>query len=201
MTTAWHGLTGRADLKPGEWLAVIGTGGVGLSAVMLGRAMGARVVAVDLVPEKLELAKAEGAEATVCASGREAAEAVRDITGGGAHVAIEALGITATADTALRCLRKMGRMIPIGLPAGDHATQALPWDVLYAGQLSVHGTRGMPAWRYPSLLSLIEGGLDLSGLVSRRIGLSDVGAELSLFDGAAPAGVAVINRFEGAPPR
>ena len=85
--------------------------------------------------------------------------------------------------------------------AGDHTAMTLPWDAVYSGQLALYGTRGMPAWRYPSLLSLIEGGLDLSALVSRRIGLSDVGAELSLFDGAAPAGVAVINRFEGAPPR
>ncbi len=196
VTTAWHALTGRAALAPGEWLAVWGAGGVGLSALLLGRAMGARVVAVDVVPEKLAYAQAQGAHAVVDASKVDAVAAVRDITGGGAHVALEALGITETAANALRSLRKLGRMVQVGMPAGAHATQALPWDAVYSGQLAIYGTRGMPAHRFPALFDLLEAqAVDLAPLVSRRIALSGVTDELAAFDGAAPPGVAVVSDF------
>lgn len=196
VTTAWQALTDRAALAPGEWLAIFGTGGVGLSALLLGRALGARVIAVDVVEEKLSLAKALGADHVVNAASKDAAEAVRDLTDGGAHVAVEALGIEATTVAAMKSLGKRGRMVQIGMPAGKHAEMALPMDVLYSGQLAIFGTRGMPGWRYPSLLNLISGGqLDLSPLVSRRIGLSEASAELAAFNGPTPPGVAVITDF------
>jgi len=198
VTTAWHALTGRAALKAGEWLAVFGTGGVGLSALLLARAIGARVVAVDVVPDRLAHASALGADATVDARAGDAAAQVRAATGGGAHVALEALGVAETAGAALRSLRRLGRMVQAGMPAGDHATMALPWDAVYSGQLAVFGTRGMPAWRYPGLLSLIAAGrVDLSPLIARRVPLSAATAELAAFDRPAPPGVAVITDFAG----
>ncbi|PWE34254.1 alcohol dehydrogenase [Maritimibacter sp. 55A14] len=196
VTTAWHALTDRAALAPGEWLAVFGGGGVGISALLLGRALGARVVVVDVVEEKLGFARALGADATVNAADADAAEAVRALTGGGAHVAVEALGIAATTTAAMRSLRKLGRMVQIGMPAGEHASMTLPMDVLYSGQLALFGTRGMPARRYPGLLSLIEAGhVDLAPLIARRVRLSDATTELRAFDGPAPPGVAVITDF------
>jgi len=198
VTTAWHALTGRAQLKGGEWLAVIGGGGIGLSALILGRALGARVVVVDVVPEKLDYARKLGAQAVVDATGGNAAEAVREITGGGADVAVEALGIEATTVTALSCLRKLGRMVQVGMPAGAHSTMALPMDRIYSGQLAVFGTRGMPAWRYPALLDLLTAqNVDLRPLVTRSIALSAASAELAAFDRPAPPGVAVITDFSG----
>lgn len=197
VTTAWHALTGRAALRAGEWLAVFGAGGVGVSALLLGRAMGARVVMVDIVPEKLEYCTALGADAVVDATSTDAAAAVRDITGGGADLAVEALGVQQTTVAALCSLRKLGRMVQIGMPTGAHSQMTLPMDVIYSGQLAFYGTRGMPSWRYPSLLSLLDGGqLDLSPLVTRTIALSGAGAELAAFDHAAPPGVAVITDFE-----
>ena len=69
----------------------------------------------------------------------------------------------------------------------------LPMDVLYSGQLSLMGTRGMPSWRYPDLLNLIESGrVDLSPMVTRRVGLSALTGELEAFDGPAAPGVAVV---------
>ncbi len=196
VTTAWHGLTGRAALAPGEWLAVFGGGGIGLSALLLGRALGARVAVVDVVDEKLEYARHLGADAVVNARRTDAAGAVRDITGGGADVAIDALGVPDTVVPALKSLRKLGRMVQVGMPAGDHVTMALPMDTIYSGQLALYGTRGMPAWRYRGLLTLIDGGqVDLTPLIARRVGLSEVGAELAAFDGPAPPGVAVITDF------
>jgi len=196
VTTAWHALTGRAALKPGEWLGVWGAGGIGLAALMLGRAMGARVAVADVVPEKLAMARDLGAEAVIDARQPDAAAAMREATGGGVHVAIEALGFAVTAENALKSLRKLGRMVQVGMPAGDHARIEMPWDALYSGQLAVYGTRGMPAHRYPALLDFLTAtGLDLSPMIARRVALSDASAELALFDTAAPPGVAVITDF------
>ncbi len=196
VTTAWHGLTGRAALRPGEWLAVFGTGGIGLSALLLAKAIGARVVMVDVVADKLVHARMQGADAIVDAATTDAPAAVREITGGGAHVAIEALGIEETTVSALKSLRKLGRMVQIGMPAGKHTQMTLPMDAVYSGQLALYGTRGMPAWRYPSLLSLIEAGqVDLTPLIARRVSLSAASAELAAFNGPTPPGVAVITDF------
>lgn len=196
VTTAWHALTGRAGLRAGEWLVIYGGGGVGLAALLLGRAIGARVIVVDVVAEKLAHATAHGSDAVVNARDTDPVAAVRDITGGGADVAIEALGISETTINALKSLRKLGRMVQVGMPAGDHVTMPIPMDALYAGQLAMFGTRGMPSWRYPSLLSLIDAGhVDLSPMIARRIALSGVTAELAAFDGPAAPGVAVITDF------
>lgn len=196
VTTAWHALTGRAALAPGEWLAIFGGGGVGLSAMLLGRALGARTIVVDVVEEKLAYARELGADVVLNARTTDAPGQIRDLTDGGAHVAIEALGIEATAVGALRALRKLGRMVQIGMPAGEHVTMRLPMDAVYSGQLAIFGTRGMPSWRYPSLLSLIETGrVNLAPLVTRRVGLSKATDELAAFNGPTPPGVAVITDF------
>jgi alcohol dehydrogenase len=196
VTTAWHALTGRAGLKPGEWLGIWGGGGVGMAALMLGRAMGARVALADVVAEKLDLARVLGAEAVIDASDARAADAMREATGGGVDVAIEALGLPVTTANALRSLRKLGRMVQVGMPAGDHVRMTLPWDAVYGGQLAVYGTRGMPAHRYPSLLDFLAATrLDLAPMIARRVGLSDASAELARFDAPAPPGIAVITDF------
>ncbi len=196
VTTAWHALTGRAALAPGEWLAVFGGGGVGLSALLLGRALGARVVVVDVVDEKLDFARQLGADAVVNATHSDAAEAVRTLSGGGADVAIDALGVPETVVPALKSLRKLGRMVQVGMPAGEHVAMTLPMDAIYSGQLAIYGTRGMPAWGYSGLLNLIDGGhVDLTPLIARRVTLSDASAELAAFDGPAAPGVAVITDF------
>lgn len=196
VTTAWHALTGRAAVQAGEWVAIFGSGGVGLSAMLLARAIGARAIMVDVVDEKLAYAKALGADAVVNAATSDAPLAIRALTGGGAQVALEALGVAATVSGALRSLGKLGRMVQIGMPAGAHATMTLPWDAVYSGQLAIFGTRGMPAWRYPSLLSLIASGrVDLSPLITRRVPLSAASSELRAFHGPTVPGVAVITDF------
>lgn len=196
VTTAWHALTGRAAVKGGEWVAVHGTGGIGLATLLLGKALGARVVVVDIVPEKLAHARALGADAAIDAAKEDSVTAIRDLTGGGAHVSIEALGIEATTVASIRCLRPLGRHVQVGMPVGHTATMSLPMNLVYMGQLALYGTRGMPPWRYPSLLSLIESGaVDLSPMVAREIPLSRASAELRAMDGPTPPGVAVITDF------
>jgi len=196
VTTAWHALTGRAALQPGEWLAVHGTGGIGLSAMLIGRAMGAHVVVVDIVPEKLDHALSLGASAAVNAREGDTAGRIREITGGGAHVSVEALGIPETVNASLECLRPLGRHVQVGMPVGHTARMEINMSAVYQGNLAMYGTRGMPGWRYPSLLGMITAGLvDFSPLIAREIPLSKTGAELAAFNGPTPPGVAVITDF------
>lgn len=196
VTTAWHALTGRAALQGGEWLAVHGTGGIGLACLILGRALGARVVVVDVVREKLDHALGLGALAAVDAREGRTAEAIREITRGGAHVSVEALGIPETTNASIECLRPLGRHVQVGMPLGHTAVMEINMNAVYMKNLAIYGTRGMPSWRYPPLLSLIEAGrVDVTPIVARQIPLSRASAELRAFDGPTAPGTAVITDF------
>lgn len=197
VTTAWHALTDRAQVRAGEWVAVHGTGGVGLSAMLLAKMLGAQVVVVDIVDEKLEHAKQFGADATVNAAKVNAAEAIRELTGGGAQVSIEALGIEATTNASLECLAIMGRHVHVGMPSGD-GHMDISMRAIYMKQLAFYGTRGMPSWKYPTLLEMIERGqVDLSPMVAREVALSDSSAELRAMKGPTSPGTAVMTDMKG----
>ena len=166
---------------------------------MLAKALGAKVVAVDISADALAMAQTFGAEIALNAvETPDVANAVRDITGGGTHVSIDAMGIAATFDNSLRSLRKLGRHVQIGMPVGQDATVPLPLlELVYARQLSIYGMRGLGASGFKGLLDLIEtGALDLSALVTAQIPLSEVGAALALMDGKQPAGITIIDRFD-----
>lgn len=197
VTTAWHALTDRANVRAGEWVAVHGTGGIGLSALLLAKMLGARVVVVDVVEEKLNHAKQLGADAAVNAAETDVADAIRDITGGGAQVSIEALGIEATTNASVECLATLGRHVHVGMPAGSGRMQ-INMRAIYTKQLAFYGTRGMPSWKYPSLLGMIErGDVDLNPMVAREIPLSGASAELRAMGGPTSPGTAVITDFAG----
>ncbi len=198
LTTAFRGLVDRARLEPGEWLAIHGCGGVGLSAVMIGQAIGAQILAIDINDEALAMARQLGATATLNPAGLEdTALAVREITGGGAHVSIDGLGITTTIQNSVRSLRKLGRHVQIGQPLGKHATPTIPMlETVYARQISILGTRGIAASRFSSLLGMIAAGrLDPARMITRRIALSGSGAAMKAMDGYTGAGVTVIDRM------
>ena len=121
---------------------------------------------------------------------------IRDLTEGGAHVSVDALGFPVTVTASIACLRPLGRHVQVGMPVGHHAVQEVNLFQVYMGNLALFATRGMPAHRYPSLLSLIKGGhVDLTPIVAREVGLSDVSAELAAFNGPMTPGVAVITDF------
>jgi len=200
VTTAWRALTDRAHIQPGEWLVVHGAGGVGLSAVMIGAALGARVVAVDISDDALKMATELGANACLNVNGiADVGEAVRDMTNGGAHVSIDGLGIHATFDNSLRSLRKLGRYVQVGMPVAEHATVPLPLlDLVYARQLTLHGMRGLDAAGFAPLFNMIEAGrFDPAPLVTRRIALSGAGDALAEMDGLQTPGITVIDRMDG----
>lgn len=196
VTTAWHALTDRAGVEPGDWVAIHGTGGIGLAAALLAKVLGARVVVVDVVPEKLENALALGADAAVNARDGDVATAIRDLTGGGAQVSIEALGLPQTVNASIECLAPLGRHVQIGMPTVEHARMEVNMAAFYRGQLALYGTRGMPSWKYPRLLDLIlSDAVDLTPLVAREVPLSAASAELAAMNGPTPPGVAVITDF------
>lgn len=197
VTTAWHALTDRANLRAGEWVAIHGTGGIGLAALLLAKMLGARVVVVDVVEEKLAYARQHGADAAVNAAQSDAAAAIRDITGGGAQVSVEALGIAATTNASLECLGVLGRHVQVGMPAGKDTHMQINMATVYSKQLALFGTRGMPSWKYPSLLGMIERGqVDIRPMVAREIALSGASAELAAMRGPTPPGTAVITDFQ-----
>jgi alcohol dehydrogenase len=192
LATAYRAVVTHGRLQPGQWLAVHGCGGVGLSAVLVGVALGARVVAVDVSPGAVARAAELGATATVLAP--DAAEAVRELTDGGAHVSLDAVGSPDTAVASVRSLRRRGRHVQVGLLLGEQATPPLPMDLVVAQELSVHGSHGMPAHQYAELLDLVaDGRIDPSLLVGRVIGLAEAPAALiAMSEPATTVGMTVV---------
>lgn len=201
VTTAFRALVDRAKLQPGEWLAVHGCGGVGLSAVMIGAAIGAQVLAIDVNEEAIRLAASLGADKAITIKGgddpRAVGEVIRDVTGGGAHVSVDALGITETFHNSIRGLRKLGRHVQIGMPLGRHAEPTLPLlELVYSRQISIMGTRGIAASRFPALFQMISNRrIQPSRLVTRHISLEESGAAIAAMNGYTGAGITVIDRF------
>ncbi|MCM0640010.1 alcohol dehydrogenase catalytic domain-containing protein [Cellulomonas wangsupingiae] len=200
--TAYRAVTVHAAVRPGDQVVVLGCGGVGLSAVMVAAAAGARVVAVDPVPAARRAAQAAGADLTVDpGDDPPAALAARlvEATGGGAHASLDALGSPATAQAGVLALRRRGRHVQVGLLLRADAWTALPMDRVVAWELSVHGSHGMAAHEYPAMLAAIAAGrLEPATLVARTIGLDDAPDALAAMSpggpGAAPvaAGMTVV---------
>lgn len=192
--TAFRAVERHGRVAAGQWLAVFGCGGVGLSTVMIGRALGARVVAVDVSREALARAAELGAEHTVDAADlADASARVVELTGGGAHVGIDAIGSSAVAAASVRSLRPRGRHVQVGLLLGAAADTSLPMNLVIARELEVVGSHGMAAVDYPAMLGLIESGrLDPASLVARELGLDDAGQALADLDRPGPPGLTVI---------
>lgn len=197
LATAFHAVVDQGQVRAGEWLAVYGCGGVGLSAVMIGTAVGASVIAIDVAEDRLRLARALGAAATV--DGRRVADpaaAVTDLSDGGVHVSLDALGSAATARDSIRSLRRLGRHVQVGLLLGDEADPPLPMDLVVARELRLIGSHGMQAHRYQALLALIRSGrLEPGRLLARTITLDESIEALTTMDGPGPPGLTVITRF------
>lgn len=192
--TAYRALIARAALTKGEWVTVVGAGGVGLSAVMIARAVGARVVAIDRHPAALAVAAELGAEQTLLADGRDLGEAVAELTGGGSHVAVDAVGSEETCEDSINSLRRRGRHVQVGLlpPVGGHPR--VPMARVIGWELDLLGCHGMAAVDYPRMLALIESGaLQPQRLVERVIGLREAAPLLPEFDRAPLAGMTIVD--------
>ena len=193
--TAYHGLTDRARLQTNEWVTVVGAGGVGLSTVMIAKALGAQVIAVDRHAEALELAAALGADHLIESTSENVSDQVRDLTGGGSHVGVDAVGLEATAEASILSLRRRGRHLQIGLFAPlEGRLPGVPMNHIVAWELQLLGSHGMAAVDYPGMLALIEAGaLAPQRLIERVISLDAAAEQLPRMDAASPAGMTMID--------
>ncbi len=176
--TSFRAVAQVGRVRPGEWVAVHGCGGVGLSAIMIATAAGARVVAVDISTDALHLAEQAGATHFVDGSAGDAAAQVRELTRGGAHVSLDALGSPQTCAASVESLRRRGRHVQVGLLPGGPTP--VPMDRVISQELSLLGSHGMAAHAYPPMLEMIRAGLlQPDQLVTRTIGLADAGKALA----------------------
>ena len=180
VTTGVGAVLRTARARPGDRVAVVGCGGVGLSALMAAVAVGADpVIAVDAVPAKIDVARSFGATGGVLWQGtpETTAEAIREESGGGVDVAIEATGRPDAMLAAYLSTRPRGAAVLVGIPREDAVLQ-LPAVTVPRGERRVLGSiygSSKPERDFPATLSLYRSGrLPLDRLVSHRLPLEDV---------------------------
>jgi len=183
-STSFRAINSQGRVKPGQWVAIHGCGGVGLSAVMISNALGANVIAIDINSETLKLAESLGANILINAEDNvDVVGEIREVTKRGAHVSIDALGSLNTCSNSILCLRKGGRHVQVGLMVGDDYLPRLPMDQVIAKELQIYGSHGMQANKYGSMFEMISSGkLNPGLLVGKTIQLEEAPKELKQID-------------------
>ena len=196
--TSFRAVAAQGKIKPEQWLAIYGCGGVGLAAIMIGHALGAHVVGIDIDADKLRFAESLGATETVDASRvSSVVQSVRELTSGGAHVSIDALGSGQTSFDSITSLRKRGKHVQVGLMVGEDRHAAVPMDLVVANELEILGSHGMQAHEYDRMLQMIAvGKLEPARLIGKTITLREAARDFSQQESFATVGVTVINDFQ-----
>lgn len=195
--TAYRAMVEQGKVKGGQYVAIHGCGGVGLSAIMIANAFGAQVIAIDIDDETLNLAKKMGAIATINATqNTDVIEQVKSLTNGGAHVSMDALGSQTTCYNSIANLRKRGKHIQVGLMTGNHGLPKIPMAKVIANELEILGSHGMQAYKYPEMLEMIKHGkLNPNMLIEKTINLEEATIALPNMDSFKNKGIVVINSF------
>ena len=195
--TAFRAIVDQGKVSAGQWVAVHGCGGVGLSAIMIATSLGANVIAVDIGEQPLALASKLGAVATLNASQvANIAEAIVEITAGGAHVSIDALGHPITCVNSINSLKRRGKHIQVGLLVADQSSPKIPMDKVVGWEIEIIGSHGMQAHRYAAMLAMIKAGkLQPEKLLGRTITLEQAIPALTGMDKFSEVGVSVITEF------
>lgn len=195
--TSFRGVVAQGKVSGGQWVAVHGCGGVGLSAILIATALGATVIAVDIQDDKLALAKAAGAQYLVNAKKTsDVASTIQELSKGGVHVSVDALGSKATCYNSIGSLRKRGKHIQIGLLAGSETNPPIPMHLVIAKELEILGSHGMQAHAYPELMQLIlDRKMDPEKLIGRKINLEEAVQTLVRMDTFEENGMVLINQF------
>ena len=196
--TSYRGIVDQGRVSAGQWVAVHGCGGVGLSAIMIASAAGAHVVAVDIDDTKLEFARSIGANVTFNSkTTSDVVESIKEVTGGGAHVSMDALGNPETCFNSIANLRKRGKHIQVGLMLAEQSRPQIPMDKVVANELEILGSHGIQAHRYGAILDLILAGkLRPDKLIRKRVTLEESMEELVTMDQFKGVGISVIDRFD-----
>lgn len=194
--TAYRAVVDQGKVAPEQWVAVHGCGGVGLSAIMIAAAFGARVIAIDIAEDKLQFAISLGAEVVIDSTYGNPVEAILDITEGGAHISIDALGHPELLVNSISSVRKRGKHIQVGImESGKHLTP-IPIDKVIGRELEIIGSHGMQAHRYPEMLEMIRiGKLEPQRLIGKTVSLEGSVIELADMNSFSGIGVTVIHIF------
>ncbi len=173
VSTPYHAVKNRGRIRPGDTAVVFGVGGVGINLVQLSALAGARVIAVDVNPERLALARSLGAFATLDArQSPRIDKEVRSLTGEGADVAFEAIGKAQTLEAALSSVRRGGRLVVVGFSA---ETVAWPAGKVMFNEIEIVGSLGCRPVDYPPLIELVAAGrVKLAPLVTARFPLERI---------------------------
>lgn len=191
--TSYRAVVDQGKVVREQWVAVHGCGGVGLSAIMIAAAFGARVIAVDISEEKLKFARDIGAEVAIDSTYSDPVEAIMDITEGGAHMSIDALGHPEILMNSVASLRKRGRHIQVGIMDKSGHRPQIPIDMVIGRELEIIGSHGMQAHRYPEMLRMISNGeLKPEKLIGRTITLEESPEVLTSMNEYRGIGVTVI---------
>ena len=195
--TSFRAVVAQGKVCGGQWVAVHGCGGVGLSAIMIAAALGTTVIAVDIDPEKLALAKTAGAAYLLNARNQpDVSTAILEFSKGGVHVSIDALGSKVTCYNSISCLRKRGKHIQVGLLAGSEANPTIPMHLVIAKELEILGSHGMQAHAYPEMMQMIlDHKIAPEQLIGRRISLEAAAGALMRMDSFEEKGMAMITQF------
>ena len=195
--TSFRAIVAQGKTQAGQWVAVHGCGGVGLSAIMIADALGASVVAVDIDDSKLQMASSMGALATVNVNAvPNVVEAVKELSGGGVHVSVDALGHPDTCFNSVANLRKRGKHVQVGLMLGDHCHPSVPMDQVIANELEILGSHGMQAHKFADIFRMIHSGrLHPEKLVGKMITLEESLQALVEMNNFEHLGVTVINQL------
>lgn len=194
--TSYRAIVDQGKVEADQWVAVHGCGGVGLSAIMIAMAFGARVIAIDIADDKLEFARSIGAETAINSTHDNAIETVLEVTDGGAHVSIDALGNPEVFYNSVSSLRKRGKHIQVGIMESGKHNVAISVDKIIARELEITGSHGMQAHRYPEMLEMIVAGrLDPSRLLGRTVTLEQSTSELARMNEFSCTGITVVAGF------
>lgn len=192
--TAFRGIVDRAKVQPGEWVAVFGCGGVGLSSIMIAKALGAKVIAVDINPDALVKATELGADHVINSAQEIPVEGIRSFTELGAHVSIDALGAESTAQNSVLSLRRRGRHLQLGLLLTESGNTPMPMARVIGWELDIFGSHGMAAVDYPKMLEMVaSGALQPQKLVDREVSLTEGASALAHMEHSPNVGITIIN--------
>ncbi|MFQ5433300.1 MAG: zinc-binding dehydrogenase [Anaerolineae bacterium] len=178
-TTPYHAVVNRGQVKPGDQVVVFGCGGIGINVVQVAAAVGAQVIAVDIIDEKLEWAARMGAKTTLNSRNFERIDKeIRKLTDGGADIGFEAIGNPVVQKQTFNSLRTGGRFVVVGY--ADKPTTLNLGKVMYR-EMEIIGSLGCRAVDYPRVIELVrQGKIKVQELVTARFPLDDINAGLDV---------------------
>lgn len=182
ITTPYHAVVNRGQVKPGDTVAVFGCGGIGLNIVQIAASVGANVIAIDILDNKLDWARQLGARETINAGYVDRVDKeVRKLTDGGAHIGFEAIGNPITQEQAFASLRTGGRLVMVGYSPKPMTLNS--GRVMYR-EMEIVGSLGCRAVDYPRVIDLVrQGKIKVVELVSKRFPLEQINEALDYVRG------------------